>query len=284
MIINNLKRRSQEVLSSQNDPLYIRTLLKEELQNYILNYVYNSARYKSLIFTGGTCLRKVYGLPRLSEDLDFDYIKKFSIELFSKDIQNYFISNLQYKDVNTRISKNKNTIYIKFPSILSQLSLKKKIVQSSVLFVRCDFSKETIGIFDTEISSISTSEYTFFINNYDLPTLFANKIAAFLRREFFKGTNQDISFKGRDVFDIVWFIEKSKKENFQLKPNWTRLQKILQIKSKEDIIKEVIQKAQDIDKSKVYEDLAPFIESKQSINSFTQTYKAIIQKSIRKLL
>ena len=125
MIIDNLKRRSQEVLSSQNDPLYIRTLLKEELQNYILNYVYNSAQYKNLIFTGGTCLRKVYSLPRLSEDLDFDYIKKFKLELFSKDIQSYFISNLQYKEVNTKINKNKNTIYIKFPSILNQLGLKK---------------------------------------------------------------------------------------------------------------------------------------------------------------
>ncbi len=41
---------------------------------YILNFIYNDSQYKNLIFTGGTCLRKIYGLSRLSEDLDFDYM------------------------------------------------------------------------------------------------------------------------------------------------------------------------------------------------------------------
>lgn len=284
MLLDNVRKIATVALSKQSNPLYMRSLFKEELQNYILSYVYNSEKYKNLLFTGGTCLRKVYGLPRLSEDLDFDFINAFSIDIFSKDVQDYFISTLQYKNIEVKTATNENTVYLKFPSLLSELGLTEAQVKSSVLFVRCDFSKESNGIYSTEINSISTSEFTFFIQSYDLTTLFANKIIAFLRRDFFKGANQDVAFKGRDVFDIVWFIEKSKRDGFRLKPNWSRLQGIFSDQSKEDIIELMVQKAQRIEKSKVYEDLAPFIESEQNIRVFSDNFATIIHQNANKLL
>lgn len=284
MIIDNLRKIVYPSTKQQRNPLFLRTLLKEELQNFILTYIYNSEKYKDLIFTGGTVLRKVYGLPRLSEDLDFDYIGDFSIDIFSKDLQSYFISTLQYKEIEVKIANNENTVYLKFPLLLSDLKLSIEQIKSSVLFVRCDFSKEICPIYDTEINSISTSETTFFVKSYDLPTLFANKINAFLKREYYKGTDQDVAFKGRDVYDLVWFIEKSKKDNFQLKPNWKRLLKISSNQSKQEIIKSVIRKSSLISKSKVYEDLAPFIESSQSINVFIDNFATIISRDSSKLL
>ena len=38
--------------------LYQRNVIKERLQDEILNFVYNNRDYNGLIFTGGTCLRK----------------------------------------------------------------------------------------------------------------------------------------------------------------------------------------------------------------------------------
>lgn len=55
------------------EKLYQRNLIKDKLQNYILYFVYNSKDFQDLVFTGGTCLRKIYNLPRLSENLNFDY-------------------------------------------------------------------------------------------------------------------------------------------------------------------------------------------------------------------
>ena len=220
MILDNLQRLVDKKNNQFTSPFYLRNILKEEIQNFILQYIYNSDLYKEFIFTGGTCLRKVYGLPRLSEDLDFDYQKSFDVNKFSEDIRTYFVSKLLYKDVDIKIAPHKRTVFIKFPRLLLDLELIENSSQSSMLFVRCDFSEENVGIFNVEINSISTSDYTVFVKNYDLSTLFANKIHAFLTREFFKGQDQALSFKGRDVFDIIWFIELSKKDGFQLKPNW----------------------------------------------------------------
>jgi len=48
-----------------------RIILREVLQAYVLDYLYNHPSYRHLNFYGGTCLHAIYGLNRLSEDLDF---------------------------------------------------------------------------------------------------------------------------------------------------------------------------------------------------------------------
>lgn len=263
--------------------LYMRNLLKEELQNIVLTYIYNDKQYKELIFTGGTALRKIYGLPRLSEDLDFDYIGSYDIEEFTKDVEAHIKRGLQYQDVSTKISTKGNTVFIRFP-ILNDLGFPEDKSKSSVLFVRCDFSGETYGIYATEISSVSTPERTFFVKHYDLPTLFANKIIAFLKRDFFKGQGQESAFKGRDVFDIVWFIERSRRTEYSLKPNWQRLQKAFPGRDGKEIMAMVADKARTIDPAKVYQDLAPFIESAESVKVFSESYAKIIGQNAQYLL
>ncbi|MBU4396915.1 hypothetical protein KKC08_02015, partial [Patescibacteria group bacterium] len=63
MIIKELEKIVQEEKAKGSLGLYIRNLLKEYLQIYILYYVYISREYqKNLIFTGGTCLRHFYNL------------------------------------------------------------------------------------------------------------------------------------------------------------------------------------------------------------------------------
>ena len=71
MIVESLKKIiAQNGRLKRND--YLLNLLKEELQAHILNFIYTTKDYQELIFTGGTCLRKVYGLDRLSVDIDQD--------------------------------------------------------------------------------------------------------------------------------------------------------------------------------------------------------------------
>ena len=62
----------QEAKSKNKSNALIRNKLKEYLQDIILYIIYSNKKYKDLIFYGGTLLRKVYGLNRLSEDLDFE--------------------------------------------------------------------------------------------------------------------------------------------------------------------------------------------------------------------
>src|SRR3989344_3744483 len=107
--------RLKTIVSTQTgqNRLWVRTLLKEPIQDYILQFVYNSAKYKHFIFTGGTALRKLYGLPRLSEDVDFDLRKSVEIETFAHDLHAYIIKTLLYKDIVIKISGREQTLFLK---------------------------------------------------------------------------------------------------------------------------------------------------------------------------
>ncbi len=260
----------------EQNKLFRRTLFKEVIQDYILNYIYNNPIYKELIFTGGTCLRKIYGLPRLSEDLDFDFKDNFDITRFSGDIKDYFTQKIQYQNLETKIANNKKTVLIKFPAL----------IENSLVFVRCDFSRAT-GDYKTEINSISTGEFTFFLLSYDLPTLFANKIIAFLERQFFKGSKQNIPFKGRDLFDLVWFFEQSAKSGYKLQPNWGKIIQELKIKDKRSILQALLIKAKKIWKQEntgVYNDLLPFIESSETLEFFSNNFVSLLETGIKKII
>jgi len=49
-----------------------RNLLREYLQYKTLDAVFSSRYGRKLVFMGGTAIHIVHGLPRFSEDLDFD--------------------------------------------------------------------------------------------------------------------------------------------------------------------------------------------------------------------
>lgn len=250
---------------------YQRNLIKEKLQDSILNFVYNSKKFNRLIFTGGTCLRKLYNLPRLSEDLDFDFTSNFKIDDFKIEIEKYLVSKEKFNNIELKVANNKKTIFIKF--------LQKN---GEKIFVRCDFSKAKKNM-ETEINPYNSDRYNFFILNYDLPTLFGNKIEAFLERQFFKGSEQTMSFKGRDVFDIAWFIQLSAKSGFDLKPEWKNLEKDLKM-TKKVIIQKVIGKVSKIKNEELLLDLVPFIESEKSISKFIGSFVSVIKNQLKFIL
>jgi len=267
----SLKEELSSVMGQDLNTLYKRNLLKEILQNYALNFIYNS-RYNKLIFTGGTCLRKVYGLNRLSEDLDFDYERGFNLTGFDSDITGYFVSQ-GYQNITYRWSKLKNTLFIKFP--LSQIDKKNK----EVLFLRIDVTNVYCDIYETEVNLINASNFSFLVNSYDISTLFANKIIAFLERSFFKGKEQKFQSKGRDVYDLFWLLNLSENASFKIKPNKKRLEAVLNIK--EDVIEKLIkERLIKVDKKFVYDDIKPLLESNDLLDSFIENYQDFINKKV----
>lgn len=235
---------------------YQRNLIKERWQDEILSFVCNNGMYNNLIFTGGTCLRKAYGLNRLSEDLDFDIPVEmpFDIKKFTNDLGKYLSAD-------TKISGNNATVFVKFPDNI---------------FVRCDFSKITTEEYQIQKNLITADNRQFFVNAYDLPTLYANKIVAFLNRNFFKGKFQEIPFKGRDIYDLYWLLQLSAKSGYTLKPNAGRLSALLEKKSLPEIRELVKNKIGLVDPQFVYDDLYSLIESKEFLNQFLQDFRKTI--------
>lgn len=259
------------------DNIYNRNLIKDKLQDYFLNFIYNERNFKNLIFTGDTCLRKLYGLPRLSEDIDLDYEKEIDLNLLVKKISEYFRSlKPNFNPPLIKIANNNRTIFFKF----QKKDFLPEVKDEEIIFVRCDFNQVKNNFFKTEILPYSFNNYNFFIRAYDLTTNFANKLLAFLERDFFKGKKQKIPFKGRDVFDIFWFLDLSAKSGFNLKPNWDIIRENFPQLTHDEIIKKIVEKISSIDEKEIMVDLSPFIADQKFLNNFLNNFKEFIKNRL----
>jgi predicted nucleotidyltransferase component of viral defense system len=278
-----IEERLQAVLrgaSRGTDPLFVRTKLKEVLQDEVLEFVYNDQGYRKLLFTGGTCLRRLYGLPRLSEDLDFDVPFAFDPAEFARDVQAHVTGTLQFSRMTTKISGSEQSVFLVFP-ILKQLGLVSSSSDSPNLFLRCDLAREETGLYGVQVSPLSTGHSLFFVQAYDLPTLFGDKLAAFLGREYLRGDAQTLPFKGRDVFDLVWFLQRSQQTGWSLQPNWKRVLARLHMDHPRDVILRAAEKAAAIDPTEIVTDLRPFIESTQALDAFQANLHDVLPAQLR---
>jgi predicted nucleotidyltransferase component of viral defense system len=263
-----IEERLSEVIAGNPDlnPLVLRTKLKEVLQEYVLEFVYNHPTYRAFLFTGGTCLRRLYGLPRLSEDLDFDVEGTIDAQAFADAVQAYVDHSLHYRHMQAEVSEDGMPVSLKFP-VLKQLGLVHSSSDSPMLFLRCDLAPERTGLYGDQRAPISTARSMFFVRAYDLPTMFGNKLAAFIGRVYLKGATQTVPFKGRDVFDLVWFLQESRRQNWSLTPNWPRVLALLNARTPGDVLRDAAAKAAALQPGEVMTDLRPFIEDPQSLEA-----------------
>lgn len=254
------------------DNALIRNILKEAIQCYVLDFVYNSSYGRDLIFCGGSCLRFCFGLNRLSEDLDFDLERQKQIdkEKFTSDISDYFRKNLNFSNLEIKISGIEKKIYLKFP-ILYELNLAKK-PESEKLYVKVEIQKNISKYYQTEFAPFSRFNLNFIIKNYKLETLMASKIIAVLRRTFKKGKENKITFKGRDYYDLLWFFQQ------KIKPNMKRIKDVLDISSKRELQRALVGKVKKIKLAYLEEDLVNLFEDSRFIKKYSKNYKSLIEK------
>jgi len=270
MIIKYISELVKKEKQKGFSDLYIKTTVKEYLQVLVLNYIYTSKEYKSkLIFTGGTCLRHFYSLERLSEDLDFDMLEEIDTSELSVKIQEYFTSILQYKDLNISVKQEGRQILLKFP-ILKELKLANES-ESDLLYVKIDIS-ETLGkSYKLEKTTKSAFGYNFVAIHYDLPSLFAGKITAILRRNLLKGKENIQTIKGRDFYDLLWYLKRGVKVSPLLVNERLGL-KSLDISSLNLEVFEKVELACSKYKNDFESDLLPFISNPVFIKDYVNNY------------
>ena len=270
MIFEELKKivdsKQQEGLSE----LYIRNLLKEHAQMYVLNFISTHEKYnKKFIFTGGTCLRHIYGLDRLSEDLDFDYIHDFDISLFKAELQDYFVKRYQYRDIQILLKSRGRRIECKFP-VLKKLGLAEDN-ESDFLIVKLELSKIPTKEFTVVRTPQNKFGFSFILMHYDLPSLFAGKLHAIFTRRRFTGSDNRKTIKGRDYYDLIWFLEKN------IIPHLPKLSAQLGKEITPRILEtELDKKVDEISShylSDLESDLIPFISNHDVVVFFRKTFK-----------
>lgn len=274
MFLNDLKN-----IFSQNkdkNPFYVRNFLKESIQYYVLHFVSQSKWNQCLVFKGGTCLRIFFDLPRLSEDLDFDIIniKDFDMAEFIKAIRDYFKSLVQYDDFDIKLAGDNRTLYLRFP-ILNKIGMTIGSAETNIIFVRIDVAEAEGSAYSTEIAVKSYSHFSLLIKRYSLPDLMASKIAAILTREKMEGTTKMERLKGRDYYDLIWYLEKN------VSPNWDYLTQITGF-TKNEAIDKLTQKINTIDLSLLSQDLTPFFQDNSFVKMFSQHFRDIYASKMLK--
>ena len=247
--------------------------LKEYIQYLVLNLIYNHRTYQKLVFKGGSCLRVCFNLPRLSEDLDFDYNqKKFKGNLLAS-LQDYLLYEIKKKHLTRLESKVQSTVrlYLKFP-ILYRLGI-AALGESDKLYVKIETTDKLEPHAGFTLTPVSQLGFNFIVYHYDLPTLMSGKINAILKRLWFKGKQNEIDIKGRDFYDLHWFFKNG------VVPNWKMLTALTGIKNNKQlktILQEKIKKA--ITYQKLNYDLRNFIADQEFVANFSRNYTEIIKK------
>jgi predicted nucleotidyltransferase component of viral defense system len=195
----------------QKDPLLPnetkRIVLKEVLQVYVLDFLYNHPTYRRLNFYGGTCLHIVYGLNRLSEDIDLDNSAEIPLADFSSDLLAYIQKNWSYAEATAKTQHGEMGILritLRLP-ILNALRLSPNPGEALHLKVEISQHKQVAEVLKTPVFVNGRS---FVPVHFSLETMMAGKIIACLERNFQHGRSGAL-IKGRDFYDLLWFMQRN---------------------------------------------------------------------------
>ena len=253
----------------------IKNALKEYLQFPVLAFIYSRLEYRDYVFIGGSALRVVYGLPRLSEDLDFNLppavYSALDLETLGQDLKRYFKDRFSFSPI-LRVQGNKR-LYLKFP-ILKELGLAAEASsESDFLYVKIEPLREDFSNPEYELAPVSGFGFNFIVRTYSLKFLMTGKIGAILERSWAKGKSNEIDIKGRDYYDLFWYLEKG------VQPDYSDLAQRFGIKNYQELRTALWRQIEAaVTEKKLYYDLANFFPEQEFISDFCRNYKSIIKK------
>lgn len=248
-------------------------LVKTYLQVLVLDFIYSHPQYAQLVFYGGSCLAHLYGLPRLSEDLDFVDLKKtVSLNDLASDLEKYFTEETDLS-VETKVQKFR--VYLKFP-LLKDLGLWKQ-GESEKFFLKVEIFSGFTFCREFKIETLPFFKYnkSILVKTFDLSTLMATKIMAVFSRKWKKISKTGeilASVKGRDYFDLMWYLREGHK------PNLACLEGSL-----DDLKKKLKDLISRVDEQSIAYDLDPLIDDREFVKNLAKDIKIILLREIEKL-
>ena len=244
----------------ENIKKFKRNLLREYLQYKILQIIFNSQYANKLSFLGGTALRIVHDNTRFSEDLDFDNFglkeKEFNeISLVVKkqlELEGY---EVEIKNV----YKGAYRCYVRIPRLLFDSGLSGYAEEK--ILIQLDTAPHG---FIYEPGKVILNKFDVFteINVTPLDIILSQKIFAIFNRK---------ALKGRDFFDMVFLLSKSK-------PNYDYLQLKLKIKNKHELKDKMLTLDGKVNFKELAEDVEQFLfnaEDSKKVTLFMKYIKSV---------
>jgi predicted nucleotidyltransferase component of viral defense system len=235
-----LELKEIEKLYPENVRLYKKNILREYLQYKILEKIFKTRYSTKLSFIGGTALRIVHNSSRFSEDIDFN-----NFDLSQVEFENLSISVKREMELEGFKVERRNTFkesfrcYFKILNILYENNIsdhphEKLLIQIDTISQGIDYKSEKVLLNKFDVFTQ--------IRITPLDILLSQKIWTIFNRK------RD---KGRDYFDIVFLLSRTK-------PNYYYLKKKLNINNPEDLKKKLLSKCESTDFNKLAKDIEPF--------------------------
>jgi len=222
--------------------------LRETIQIQTLKIIDQHGFFKNIAFVGGTALRILYDLNRFSEDLDFSLINAENFDFLRMSeqlIKSFLLLNIDLQ-INSKTKNNVHVAQLKFSKLLYELGLSSLPDQKLYIKLELDMNPPLGAVLEY------TMQKNFFgIRHYDLPSLYAGKLHAVLHHKY---------TKGRDYYDLMWYLTKRIEPNLTLLNNAITQSTAKQSKLDIDDLKASLTKRlQKTDFQEVYADLETFI-------------------------
>src|SRR5512136_526806 len=192
-----MKEYLAELVRASLTPAQARNLAREYLQARILGALQRAGAMIPLAFHGGTLLRFLYSIPRYSEDLDFALEQdqsRYDFRAYLKAIRSELTAEGYSVELKVNDQKVVHSAFVRFEGLLYELNLSPH--RNEVLAVKLEVDThppEGAGLATTIVRRYVVLQ----LQHHDPASLLAGKLHAILQRPY---------PKGRDLFDLMWYL------------------------------------------------------------------------------
>ena len=186
-----------ETLVQGASPVQGRNLVREYLQARILGAMQHAWAMLSLAFQGGTCLRFLFALPRYSEDLDFaleQQQERYDLSRYLKAVRDELAPEGYRVELRVREHRAVHSGLVRFPGLLHELGLSPHAAE--VLAIKIEVDTNPPQGAGTDVGLVRR-HVMLRLHHHDKATLLAGKLHAVLQRGY---------TKGRDLYDLIWYL------------------------------------------------------------------------------
>lgn len=195
-----MKEYLSEMVRSAATSAQGRNLAREYLQARILAAMQRAGAMIPLAFHGGTALRFLYAHGRYSEDLDFSLEGDrscYDFRGYLQAIRGELTPEGYPVELKVSDQKAVHSAFVRFPGLLHELGLSRQ--QSEVLAVKIEVDTNPpagAGLATTVVRRFVILQ----LLHHDKASLLSGKLHAILQRAY---------TKGRDLYDLLWYLTDS---------------------------------------------------------------------------
>jgi predicted nucleotidyltransferase component of viral defense system len=254
--------------------------LREIIQETALLGLWRARFFEHAAFYGGTALRILHGIDRLSEGLDFSLLQpspEFSLERFSSALEGEvraFGFNLRVESVNKSVESAVQSAFLKANTrnellvIETDERIARTIPPGQILKIKIEVDT------DPPPGFMTTTRYLllpipFAVRCYTIPSLFAGKLHALLYRRW----NNRV--KGRDWYDLVWYAAHHPQLNLhhleqrmRQTGHWNGDARLTRERF-DELMNDAVERL-DLDQAR--QDVAPFVKDQQALAIWSREF------------